>query len=95
MAEQRYLDDLVLIVPSGWHMFLLYSGLSIIAAVIVYFYIPETKGLPVEEIGALFGDKVVVHRTSDGLDIIEHSLAEDKQVVGQVEDLTVTPSFKV
>lgn len=59
-------------------MYLLYMGLCIISAIIVYFWIPETKGLPVEEIGALFGDEVVVHLTADG-----HGIAEDK--VGEVD----------
>lgn len=52
-------------------MFLIYMGLSILAAIIVWFQIPETKGLPVEEIGALFGDEVVAHITSDGMGIVE------------------------
>lgn len=54
-------------------MFLIYFGFTIISAVIVYFYLPETKGLPIEEIGALFGDEVIVHLTRDG-----HGLVEDK-----------------
>ena len=53
----------------------------VIAEVIVYFYIVETKGLPVEEIGALFGDEVVVHLTADG-----HGIVEDKQVTEHIED---------
>jgi hypothetical protein len=37
-------------------MYLLWVGLCIISAVIIYFFIPETAKLPGEEIGALFGD---------------------------------------
>ena len=55
-------------------MYLLYCGLCIFSAIIVYFWIPETKGLPIEEIGALFGDEVVVHLTFDG-----HGIVEDQQ----------------
>jgi hypothetical protein len=62
-------------------MFLIYAGLCVLSFIITYFYIPETKGLPVEEIGALFGDAVAVHLTSDGEGIIE-----EKQVVDQVEN---------
>ncbi len=65
-------------------MFLIYFALLIVAFVITYFCIAETKGLPVEEIGALFGDEVVVHLTSDGLGIVE-----DKQDVRYVEDEAV------
>jgi len=39
--------------------------------VVVYFLIPETKRIPIEEIGALFGDEVVVHLTCDGHAIVE------------------------
>jgi hypothetical protein len=54
-------------------MYLIYCGLCIIATIITYFFVPETKGLPVEEIGALFGDEVVVHLTADGTGIVEDS----------------------
>ena len=66
---------------SGWHMYLVYFALSIVAFVITYLWVQETRGIPVEEIGALFGDEVVVHLTSDGAGIVE-----DKQSVEQVED---------
>ena len=45
-----------------------------ISIIIVHFYIPETKQLPVEEIGALFGDEVVVHLTDDGHGIVEENM---------------------
>lgn len=54
-------------------MYLIYMGLCIISTIVVYFHIPETKGLPIEEIGALFGDEVVAHLTTDG-----HGIIEDK-----------------
>jgi hypothetical protein len=65
------LPQLTSYVVSGWHMYILYFGLCLISWVIVYFFIPETKNLPVEEIGALFGDEVVVHLTADGHGIVE------------------------
>ncbi|ETI27393.1 hypothetical protein G647_09583 [Cladophialophora carrionii CBS 160.54] len=57
-----------------YNMYFLYMGLCIISTIIVYFYIPETKRIPVEEIGALFGDEVVVHLTEDGHGIIEEQM---------------------
>ena len=63
-------------------MFLIYFALVIISFCFTYFYIAETKGLPVEEIGALFGDEVVVHLTSDGKGIVE-----DKGGVQHIEDV--------
>ena len=71
-------------------MFLIYFALSVIALIITYFYIPETKGLPVEEIGALFGDEVVVHLTSDG-----HAIIEDKQAAEETENIAVLTVPKV
>jgi hypothetical protein len=66
-------------------MFMISSGLCVISFVITYFFIPETKGLPIEEIGALFGDRVAVHLTCDGENIVE-----DKQDEVQVENSAVT-----
>lgn len=56
-------------------MFYIYFALCMISAGIIYFFIPETKQVPVEELGALFGDEVVVHLTEDG-----HGIVEDKVI---------------
>ena len=39
----------------------------------MFFYVPETRAKPVEEMGALFGeeDEVMLHMTSDGKGIVE------------------------
>lgn len=56
-----------------------------ISAVVIYFYIPETRHVPVEELGALFGDAVVVHLTPDG-----HGILEEKGPVAEiVEDVAL------
>ncbi|TVY33848.1 MFS glucose transporter, partial [Lachnellula occidentalis] len=55
----------------GWKMYMVWFAVSIVSSVLIYFFIPETKGLALEEIGELFGDKVVVHMTSDGRGIVE------------------------
>jgi hypothetical protein len=70
-------------------MFLIYAGLCVISFIITYFYIPETKGLPIEEIGALFGDTVAVYLTCDG-----ESIIGDKQE-GQIEENTMCTVEKV
>lgn len=67
-------------------MYLIYMGFSIVCGVIAYFYVPETKGLPIEEMGMLFNDGVALHMTSDGRGIvekqetqeIEHAVVESK-----------------
>ena len=71
-------------------MFLIYFGLAIIAAIIAWFFIVETKGVPMEEIGALFGDEVVVHLTTDG-----HGIAEDKSGPEEVENVSSTGTARV
>lgn len=42
-------------------------------------------GLPVEEIGALFGDRVVLHLTADGYGVVED--AAGKAVVLHAEKI--------
>jgi hypothetical protein len=41
----------------GWHFFLLFISLMSVGFVVFYFVLPETKGVPLEEIAAIFGDK--------------------------------------
>jgi hypothetical protein len=65
-------------------MYFLYMGLCIISTIITYLYIPETKRVPMEEIGALFGDEVVVHLTDDGHGILEEQM-EIKIAGGEVQ----------
>jgi hypothetical protein len=71
-------------------MYIIYMVLCIICTIIVYLWIPETKGLPMEEIGALFGDEVVVHLTADG-----HGIVEDKPGVEEIEGDKVPASKAV
>lgn len=56
-------------------MYYLYMALCLVSFVVIYFYIPETKQISMEEIAALFGDEVVVHLTADG-----HGIVEDGEV---------------
>ena len=72
---------------SGWHMYLLYMGLCVVCSVLVYFLIPETKGLPMEEIAALFGDVVVVRLTEDGTQLQDGDKAGTIQ---QIEEKTTS-----
>lgn len=60
-------------------------GLCVICEVIVYMYVPETRGRPVEELGALFGDEVVLHMTSDGRGLVEKTGEVDVTHVETVE----------
>ncbi|KEF63824.1 uncharacterized protein A1O9_01802 [Exophiala aquamarina CBS 119918] len=44
-----------------WRYYIIFVCLTAVNVVIFYFWCPETKGLSLEEINALFGDEVVVH----------------------------------
>lgn len=76
-------------------MYFLYMGLCLISTIITYLYIPETKRLPVEEIGALFGDEVVVHLTEDGHGIVEEQMEIKIAGGGEVSVAEVTHAEKV
>lgn len=41
----------------GWRFFLLFISIVTVGIIAMYFVLPETKGVPLEEIGAIFGDK--------------------------------------
>jgi sugar porter (SP) family MFS transporter len=44
----------------GWRFYLIMMAFTIICAIIFILYFPETKGLTLEEISALFGDEVAL-----------------------------------
>jgi hypothetical protein len=52
-------------------MYLVYIFCNVVSTILIYFYIPETAQLSLEEVGELFGDKVVVHLTNDGHGLVE------------------------
>lgn len=55
----------------GWKFYLCFICPPAVAAVFIYFYFPDTKGLPLESVAALFGDEV-------GDDLIDpHVLKEE------------------
>lgn len=66
-------------------MYYIWMGLCLISTVIVYFYVPETRQIPIEEIGALFGDEVVVHLTANGTQIVEDKIGVE--MIENREDL--------
>ena len=63
-------------------MYLIYMGLCLVCWLLVYLWLPETRGLPLEEIGGLFGDPVVLHLTADGHGIVEVAQDVDVNVYG-------------
>lgn len=72
---------------------MVWFSVTCISSVLIYFFIPETKGLALEEIGEIFGDAVAIHLTSDQRGIIEagseaSGYARDEKT-GSVEENTV------
>jgi hypothetical protein len=55
----------------GWKMYMVWFAVTIVSSILIYFFVPETKGLALEEIGELFGDKVILHMTPDQRGIVE------------------------
>jgi hypothetical protein len=80
-------------------MYLVYIFCNVVSTILIYFFIPETAQLSLEEIGELFGDKVVVHLTNDGHGLVEgdriaemeahHEVGEQKTINGETEKAPV------
>jgi len=72
----------------GWRMYMVWFSCNIVSTIIIYFYIPETTGIALEEVGELFGDKVLVHMTADQLGIVDENegdgvLEKEKHLAGE------------
>jgi hypothetical protein len=57
-------------------MYLVFMSLCLVCEVIVYFFIPETRNIPIEEMASVFGEdqEVMVLVTNDGKDIVEKNV---------------------
>jgi MFS family permease len=66
----------------GWRMYMIWFACNVVSTVVIYFVIPETKQMTLEEIGELFGDNVVLHMTADGNSIVEKDKIQDDYIPG-------------
>ncbi|KAK4693657.1 hypothetical protein P7C71_g3784, partial [Lecanoromycetidae sp. Uapishka_2] len=63
----------------GQWYYLVFVGCDVVSAILLWKFMPETTGLSLEEMGALFGDTVVTHMTADGHGLVEvDAMAEFK-----------------
>jgi hypothetical protein len=65
----------------GWRMYMIWFCCNIVSTVLVYFFMPETKGKTLEEMGELFGDEVVVHLGEDGQIVEQKVGGKDEESV--------------
>lgn len=76
----------------GWRYYLLFVCLSFINIFMVWKFLPETKGLSLEEIGEVFGDEVAVkltHLTAAERERLDREIVAEKAGV-RVEHLDTT-----
>ncbi|SJX60782.1 related to sugar transport protein [Sporisorium reilianum f. sp. reilianum] len=55
----------ILMEKIGWRLYIVLAFFAVLAFITVYFGYPETSGVPLEEIGALFGDEINVPQDDD------------------------------
>ncbi|SAM59195.1 related to sugar transport protein [Ustilago bromivora] len=55
----------ILMEKIGWKLYIILAFFALLAFIVVYFGYPETSGVPLEEIGALFGDEITVPQDDD------------------------------
>ncbi|KAF2502955.1 general substrate transporter [Lophium mytilinum] len=75
----------------GWKFYLVWIGCNVVSTIVIYFYLPESKGRSMEEMGDLFGDVVVVHLAQDGKGLVKGDVelpvpVSEKEAVIMVEN---------
>jgi MFS family permease len=72
----------------GWKYYIVFAVLTAITIVIIWVYFPETKGLSLEEMNALFGEDVAVdisHLTKEERVALDEGILSEKTGVEVVE----------
>ncbi|KAK5019479.1 MFS transporter [Cryomyces antarcticus] len=69
---------------AGWKYYLLFILLPFFGGIIVWVWYPNTRGLPLEEIAAMFGDQgeVAIYQAEIELDRTTHTIVEDRHGKG-------------
>ncbi|KAF2092375.1 general substrate transporter [Rhizodiscina lignyota] len=74
----------------GWKYYLVFAILTFFMIIGIWFYWPETKGLSLDEINALFGDDVAIdisHLTEEDRKALDQQILSEKSQVEKVEDM--------
>lgn len=79
-------------VTIGWKFYLVFIIPGTIGGLIVWFFFPDTKGLPLEEIAAIFGDEdeiAVYQREIDVKSgtIVDHHAEKKDAMAAEIEDV--------
>ncbi|OAP62037.1 hypothetical protein AYL99_04240 [Fonsecaea erecta] len=61
-----------------WRFFLLFISVTACGLVWVFFFVPETKGIALEELAEIFGDKIAVHAADITVDHDAHEVHLEK-----------------
>lgn len=69
-------------VKVGWKFYLAFIIPGTIGAVVMIMYFPDTKGLPLEEVAALFGDLDEIAVYQREIDLKEGGIVEDHHTGG-------------
>jgi hypothetical protein len=72
----------------GWKYYLVFIIITGLAAPIVYFLFPDTRGLALEEVAALFGDEdlVVIHERDIQYDTQKHEIVKTAEYTDNNSD---------
>ncbi|OAG33838.1 hypothetical protein AYO21_12057 [Fonsecaea monophora] len=68
----------------GWKYYLLFIVLSTINLPLIWYFFPETRGLALEEVGEIFGDKIEVrltHLTAEQREALDKDIEAEKETV--------------
>ena len=77
----------------GFYAFYMFAGINVLLAIFVYFFVPETKGVMLEEMDAVFGGANHVNEGGNlmGVDDAHHAekggLAPEKVQVERVQEV--------
>ncbi|KAF1848799.1 MFS general substrate transporter [Cucurbitaria berberidis CBS 394.84] len=82
----------------GWRFYLLFIIICTLGVIFLIFTLPETKGIPLEEMAKIFGDEVVVTLEDVHVNYDTHELVVDSGVEGGLEHVAtnqgVTPAIE-